>query len=267
MFGIPAVVPVIPTPHPSSAQSLNWWKDILYFDVPAPIVAALALRNMQVQTIPGAYAASPINFDYYPVTVNRWPTTEAGVPLNSAEALLEHMRLNLNQFVDPAAGEFSPYPSGRPESLPTDAALWPTPAPLGVVLHIELRVFNQSVLGNPDDASVVVSSKAPNHFQFSTLTTPADHGHPVSGHRRFGFGINSGPPVTFFAAGVDRLHSQFDYVNGRLTFGGGDKFWRSWQNGFARWVQTRTGDPSAAAIGAPISNRYDYADVVARYPR
>lgn len=63
-FGVLATVS--PTPAPTSGASLNWWKDILYFDVPWHINTALNLRNMRVQTIPGAFSQSPINFDYYP---------------------------------------------------------------------------------------------------------------------------------------------------------------------------------------------------------
>jgi hypothetical protein len=197
-----------------------------------------------------------VNLDFYPIRVSVMPVS-GGVTMQPTE-LLEFVRRNLNNFIDrsPNGATFSTY-----EPL-IDDPLW---VPLflqtgfvGAVLSIDIITFGI----NPDDGSVVLSEIAPDRWTFSTLRTPNDLNHPVSGNRQFGFSPGVAGEFIFYTRGADRLTTFIDELIGERVFAGGDNLWRSFQRRFAMFVNNNGG---LANIEPPLSNRYDWATVQASY--
>ena len=88
----------------------------------------------------------------------------------------------------------------------------------------------------------------------------------MSGNRMWGIVADRGRHVIFTMA-ADRLTTRADYVaewSTGVAFGSADALWRSMQAGIARFVSGRGG---AASVITPMSHRYDWAAVSARYRR
>jgi hypothetical protein len=198
----------------------------------------------------------PINLDYYPVRVSAMPAS-GGTTMHSAE-LLEFIRRNFNNFIDssPDGATFSTY-----EPL-VDAPLWLPPffqtGFVGATLSIDIMTFGL----NPDDGSVVLSEITSDHWIFSTLRTPNDLNHPVSGNRQFGFFPSVAGEFIFYTRGADRLTTFLDEIVGETVFSGADKLWRSFQKRFTAFVNNNGG---LATIEPPLSDRYDWPTVKASY--
>lgn len=201
----------------------------------------------------------PVNLDNYRVKILELPSRRG---LDSLPGLLSYVRLNINRFVDPGRARFSPYSAA-------DAARWRSSNPVGAVLHIDLgRDWGSA---NPEDGSVLCSSYSENHWIFSTVHTPADFYHPVSGNRQFGFYAFRGPSIDrtpyggsfIYTRAADRVSPSI--LNAQLAgtiFGGGHQTWLSFQRRLASYVNEVGGK---AAIVAPYSTRYPWAEFRKRH--
>ncbi|MDG4798155.1 peptidoglycan-binding domain-containing protein [Micromonospora sp. WMMD1082] len=250
----PTVVPP-PTPVPAS-PALQAWERLISFRPAGPMQAALNARfglfsaSRVVHAIEDA--KGPVNLDFYPVRVSAMPT-EGGSTM-TAEKLLEFVRRNFNNFVDgpPNGCVFQPY-----EPL-VDTAAWlppllPTAFP-GAVLSIDM--FSSGV--NVDDGAVVAAEVAADHWVFSTLWTPDDGGHPVSGNREFGYTAASAGEFVFYARGADRTTAALDSAMSTTVFGAAHQLWLSFQRRLAAFVN---GNGGLATIESPTSDRYDWPTV------
>jgi len=177
------------------------------------------------------------------------PTT-GGVPW-TPQQLLDHFRFNINQFVDNSIATFTPYNNGGVN----DAPLWQSSDPTGSLLHLNMAI----------NGSVVVSGynvSNPNHAQMivSTVRTPLDARHPVSGNRVFGIMASQTPGnYIFYTSAVDRVTTGFwDLLNdlGELTpiipsgFESADNLWRSLQTKMANFIVANGGKAgSTAGVG------------------
>lgn len=188
-------------------------------------------------------AGEDINIDYYSVIVDKLPR---GL---TAEQLLRHIRLNLNQFGDTTMGEFEPYSQ-------SDAKIWNSSNPVGAVVSIDLAL--------PDNASVVVSEA--NHYSwiFSAVATEGDGKHPISGNRRFGYFRWKGKYV-FFTRGADRattgLHQLATHVG---SFKAGERLWQEFQEQIAAYVNKQGG---RAKVGRMVSHRCAWEPIRRKYHR
>jgi hypothetical protein len=198
----------------------------------------------------------PINLDYYPVRIAAMPTS--GNITMQAGQLLEHLRRNLNLFLNntPDGCTFFPY------DPVIDTAAWLPPfletAFPGAVLTID--IFINRV--NFEDGSVVLSEITSDYWIFSTLYTPNDFNHPVSGNRQFGFVPTGAGEFLFYTRGADRVTTWIDDLNAERVFGGANQLWRSLQIKLAAFVNSNGG---LATIEPPISNRYDWGAVQGSY--
>ncbi|MFN3750456.1 MAG: S8 family serine peptidase [Thiobacillus sp.] len=190
-----------------------------------------------------------INLDHYPVLVTRMPSSGPSTP----EALLEAVRRDLNRFIETSIAEFAPYDA-------TEAAKWFSPRPLTSILHIDMKVWGGF---NIDDGSVLCSEAAADHWIFSTLWTPADAGHPVSGNREFGF-VRTVGGIVFYTRGADRLTSLMDRLAGDAAFNAAHALWSSFQSRLFAHVVAHGG---MGAILPPTSCRYDWPAVRAAHHR
>ena len=199
-----------------------------------------------VQTLENA-AGAVINLDQYGVAV-----PESGIPNGwTPEQYLEHIRTNINSFIDTDISRFEFYPGIQNENTK-----W-IEDPLGTLFSIQLVAQIDWL----DDGTVVTSSYSPNEWTFSTLYTPEDLWHPVSGHRRFGFTENGDGTVTFYTRGVDRIsndaHRLGNLISGGQVFDSADALWESLQEGIASDIGAQS------TISEPVTYRPDYDQVAA----
>ena len=209
------------------------------------------IDGFHIQNINNASGAK-VNCDYFPVHITKLP------PGTTADGLLEYFRLNINQFIDPSIGvSFSPYTDGSF----SDAAQLNNPyeQSIGALIHIKML----------DDGSVVESdywrstntNPQRNRFTFTTITSPLDYNHPVSGNREFGiFGDPAANDFTFYTMGVDRTSDwMFSLVNSKNTvFNGADALWTNIQKNMVKYINTNGGQ---AMQQVPIIARPNWDDV------
>lgn len=243
-----------------SCAEIEKWKNIAEHVPNQQVIDKLEFLNAQnnsnlfgigfdIQTLSGAFGAT-VNMDNFSVTVTELPN---GM---TAGQLLEEMRKNLNNFIDTDLSSFRPYdltPTGTNEN-----ALWNSSNPLGSIIHIDIP---------GDNASVVCSDYANDKWRFSTITSPADYLHPVSGTREFGYERNPDGSYNFYTRGVDRVTiglgdndhtgilSLGDILMTKLAFSGADNLWKTFQNGIEGFVNTNGG---YAFKNDPILHRPDY---------
>ncbi|MFI6959874.1 hypothetical protein ACIBJI_41230 [Nocardia sp. NPDC050408] len=252
------VAPPIPVPPPPSLQE---WADLISLRPSVPMQLALNDR-FQVFGRPTRVvhaledAVGPINLDFYPIRVEAMPTSEGATM--TAEDLLEMIRRNINMFIDgsPDGCNFDPLDPA------IDPAAWvplflPRGFP-GAVISIDM--FSNGF--NVDSGSVVAAEIAADHWTFSTVWTPGDGGHPVSGNRRFGFEPRSAGEFVFSTRGADRTTSQLDHQLAATVFGAAHQLWLSFQRRVAAFVNNNGG---RAHIEDPTSDRYDWPTVQATY--
>jgi hypothetical protein len=227
------------------------WEPLISFR-PSPPVQSLIKdvgHNWHIYHLEDA--EGDINLDYYPVTVKKMPVING--KLQTAETLLEYIRLNINQFVNTDIAEFSPYDKAEAET-------WRTKAATGSVIHIDMKTARGWL--NPDDGSVVVSEIAPDHWTFSTIWTLADMGHPVSGNRRFGFITEPDGGFTFYTRGADRATGKLDKAMSGTVFSAAHNLWLSLQQKIAAFVNSNSGQ---ATVGPAVSIRIPWPEIRATY--
>jgi hypothetical protein len=240
------------TPFPN----LIAWADLISLRPPAPMQKSLRTRfggsvldwtGHRLEAGQGA-----INLDYYPVRVTTLPSF-SGVSVTASQ-LLNIIRKTLNSKVDNNRAQFSAY------DATVDEPLWQSDTPLGAVVHIHIPAFGPVF----DDGSVVVTAHDANRWVFSTLWTPRDHGHPVSGNREFGFVANTDGSYTFYTRGADRTTGILDNLARDQVFAGADALWTSLQDGITSYINQNGG---TAVKESRHSERYPWPEVSAIYWR
>jgi hypothetical protein len=239
---------------PTSLPDLSAWEGLISFRPPHEVQRATVRTgpDWTIQRIEKAYG--DINLDYYSVSIARLP---AG--FSAPEALLSHIRVKLADFLDKEACEFTPYDEQ------VNGPKWRGPDPLSAVMHFNMTSLPLEVPANFEDGSVICSEIDANHWIFSTLWTPDDLDHPVSGNRLFGVSrTDQGWEV--FTRGADRISTwgnwTSNWVISDLVFRGGHRCWTSFQRRVREFVQSHDG---GAALGVTSSHRYRWSDVEAAY--
>jgi len=260
LFSPPKAQPQPPSQVPAP-PALQAWGQLISFRPPVSMQATL---NSRFGIFGGPVvhrledARGPINLDYYPVRISAMPL-EGGQTM-TAEQLLELVRRNFNNFVDsqPEGCTFHPYDPN------IDTAAWLPPfiqtAFPGAVVSIDM--FSNGF--NIESGSVVLSEVAADHWIFSTLWTPSDLGHPVTGNRQWGFVPVSAGEFIFFTRGADRTTARLDQQFSQTVFGSAHKLWLSFQRRLAAYVNNNGG---LAVVEPATSDRYDWFTVQATYHR
>jgi hypothetical protein len=221
------------------------YSDLVTFTPSADIVAKLTERHMDVQHIGDAYG--DVNFDFYSVLISQFPTIDGN--LSTPASLLQHVRTNFASFMDPSITSFGP------EEL-QDAVTWGAADSTGTVMRFGIN----ALWGATDNAAVVCAQSEPDNWIFTTLTTPRDWMHPVTGNRMFGIKRTDGGYV-FFTRGADRLTSVVDFgadwqpFSSLQVFAGGDQLWRAFLSRLLRWINSSGGK---ATVGTRFSRRYPW---------
>jgi Papain-like cysteine protease AvrRpt2 len=235
------------TPLPDTTA----WTSLKRFIVPAAIQTEIQSRGFVVQNLFDASMFSSFNFDYYSVVIDTMPRNgRRGRSLFTAESLLEYIRNNLNRFYDPGwatwvTDMFQPYEAG------IDDTKWNSRNPLGAVLFLDIW--------GPDNGAVVCSEKTANHWRFSTVRVTDNSarsywgspgGHPVSGHREFGFVSESGK-VILYTRGLDRMTGNLESLGAGFGFRQQRLLWETFQDKVVGFVNNNGG---VASIATPINH-------------
>jgi hypothetical protein len=198
------------------------YADLLAFAVPQAVLTTLDSRSMRVQRFDDAIG--DLNLDLYPVTVTKMPTVD-GVEMD-APALLRHVRLHIADFVDKTNSEFSPYST-------EDRDRWISDEPVGTVFKIDIVAL--------DNAAVVASLVEQDRWRFTTISTPETGGHPVSGHREWGYRISDANAHVFYTRGADRSTRAPETLLAPITFAGADNLWLGFQDRLASFINRHGG--------------------------
>lgn len=237
---------------------LSVWKNVLSFRPPKTVQRKVRDRgrNWAVHRIEDA--RGQVNLDYYSVHISRLPTID-GHQLTSQE-LLEHVRKNLNSFLNTGIAEFRPFDQ-------QEAKKWSGDSPLGTILLIDMKLQVPGVSLNPDDGCVIVSEAGRNQWIFSTIRAGGPLGaggmgavgHPVSGNRAFGIHATASGGHIFYIIAADRATRGFDeQFAERLIFPAADRLWKSMQEKAVAFINERGG---MATIGKAEAKRYDWEQV------
>ena len=208
--------------------------------------------DWRVQELEDARGAV-VNMDYFSVTVQ----LPEGM---SAAGLFDHVRRNLNDFVDTDISRFDYYPD-----LPDERERWLSNDPLSAIFSIKIYL-SRGGWGPRDDGSVIVSGYSPSNWTFTTIETPADWTHPVSGNREFGYWQSGKDSYTFYTRGVDRVTDLVDswvQSGGNLrdfdpAFDGGDALWDSFLESIREYVEDGGGK---ATINGNEGHRVDWNEL------
>ncbi|MDP3665846.1 MAG: hypothetical protein Q8R50_04130, partial [Sediminibacterium sp.] len=131
-------------------------------------------NTFKVQTISNAFGSS-VNCDYFPVHITSLPT---GMTVDN---FLEYFRTHINQFIDQSIGvSFSPYSDGSF----SDAAQFNLSYEQSIGALVHLNLINDGTVVESGYYRNATSVKS--RFTFSTISSPLDYAHPVSGNREFG---------------------------------------------------------------------------------
>jgi hypothetical protein len=257
---------------PDEKAKLKDWEDLLNFR-PREVKDALRKRfNGQYDPIyhPIEAGYGALNLDFYAVQITKLPSI-AGSEL-SQEQLVRYIRWNLGAMIDPSIARFTSYDS-------VDDQVWGSmDSALGAVMHFEIQT---GVMGGTDFAGVVAAEYATDHWIFSTLPTPRDDKHPVSGNRKFGCAVlragqtlsdvyqkagvsidnKNGDALYFYTRGADRCTRAIDYAasaTGDAVFAGGHACWLSLQQRVMAWIIKQGGQ---AIVAGNVSERWDWGAI------
>ena len=169
-------------------EYISQYLQLVNLRAPQNVLDRLHQINQQYLTSPNPqYVQSPtylqdindassavVNFDYFPIHITALPKTN-GVEW-TPQQLFEHFRLNWNSFIDNSIATFYPYQ----DAIVNDVNLWNSSNPLTALLHLNMV----------QDGSVIVThyNSTSNSAQLvvTTVRTPLDGLHPVSGNRAWG---------------------------------------------------------------------------------
>lgn len=257
------VPPLAPDPQAAGQPDLSAWGGLLSTR-PSD---ALQKKVIQLNTgAPGNWhfhhiesAWGPVNLDWYAVEIDLMPRRMPGDPTGTDRPvgrveLLQHIRRNLvvtDAIVNSLFSKFEAYDA-------TEGVAWAgTPADaLGALIHI-------GIPGN--SGTVMVTRSEDDNWTFSTVKSPRDQDHPVSGNRRFAIMVADDGKTYLFTLGSDRC-TDYRIASSPLLIEPvwffADKLWKSFQQRAADLVRSLGG---VANIVPPISKRHDWSHVVAGY--
>lgn len=215
-------------------HDINFWSELGSFQPNQTILDILAAAedgdedDFEIQLLQDA-GATRVNMDYFSINITQLP---AGY--NNIKDLFDHVRKDINIFVNPLMAIFTPITTD-------DMVLWASPDPWGALVSISIPL---------NDGTVVVSHTEYCCWIFSTVNAPwngnssnfaDDNIHPVSGNRQFGFLTNTDGSYTIYTKGVDRMQSIFAPLVQFLAYAGSDALWSSFQTKTTEFINSNGG--------------------------
>lgn len=251
---------------PPEPPDLSAWRALVNFVPGAWVTEAIRLRGDGWALLRIAEdGIGPVNLDLYEVVILKRPV---GSPFQDPPELLSAIRRILNALIDTTYAEFEPYASEDQEKWAKSR----TRDTVGAAVHIDM-------LG-PVNGTVLVSdaSVRPAYFRFTTVRSPMDPMHPVSGNREFGvrldgehwvvytrgadrFSNRAPAPELVVKIGAQQRYERLVSLAGEGGFSVADRLWRSFQTRVAEWIRRQGGE---ADVRPPISNRHDWVETQRR---
>lgn len=236
-------------------DQLPQWQTLVQHMLSQSLINKLATYNSSPQYIVNAEGAL-VNLDYFSIKVSTLPIKPGGGRYTAIE-FLDYVRKNLNSFLDNNVATFSPY-----NDL-IEKPLWESSNPFGAIMRFDIPVALGGLASQ--DGTVICSSNSTNEWTFTTVESPVDWNHPVSGHRQFGVVTNGDGTYTFFTRGVDRVTENFDltmadWFKTKTPFQGGDALWTSFQVKLEAFINNPT-NAGVAQKQNPVTARPDWEKV------
>jgi hypothetical protein len=189
-------------------------------------------------------ASSVVNCDFFPLKINQLPINNiTGIRFTPSQ-FLEFFRKKIDSFSTSAA-IFEPYNSGGFNDIIQNNK--DTVNSLGAVVHIDMTNDGSVILSGYQN-SYLPSNYQSHSFIFSTIVTPFDGYHPVSGNRKFGIYTDNSGGFTFYTMGVDRISKNifvagsnvFDFF-GNSGFEDADELWSGMQINMINYINSHGG--------------------------
>lgn len=190
---------------------------------------SLDFDTFNLQNLHQAYGAT-VNSDFFPVRITQMPTG-----MDNA-GLTEYFRTHINTFIT-GGTRFDPYNYDGVD----DRNLFNQPGNGSVGALVSINMLNNGTVIESDYQTA--SDKT--YFKFSTMTSPLDNNHPVSGNREFGVYNDPGRPGehTFYIMGVDRVSDWQFAVGNRMVdgFNIADNLWTDIQTQMIAYINSHGG--------------------------
>ena len=201
----------------------------------------------------------PINVDLYAVQIEQLPRSLPGdgagtsrtVTLGELCQFVRRNLLNDNVVVDSQFGSFQPYE-------PEDRRAWGGTASeaLGALISIAIPIYQSAVITTLSEDML---------WSFTTLHSPSEGSHHLSGNRQFGVVQTDDNRTLVYTMGAERCNN-YRYVQDPTlqedVWYRADRLWRSFQGKIEAIVSTHGGK---ATVLAPFSRRYDWPHVMSAY--
>jgi hypothetical protein len=218
--------------------------------------AGQAIGQKNVQDQGGWYpqikdsGVGDINMDNYELNINNLPINPATGQRYTPQGFFNYVRMNLFNFIHAGPATLEPYSAA-------DETKWRSYNPVGAALSFQSTF---------DDMTVVCTEYVLNStdmtWTFTTMRSPNDLGHPVSGHRQFGFKTNADGSYTFYTKGVDRLATWADYsvneAGGDFVFNQGDQLWKAMIENLQDDIEEKEGSVEDFDSEQEYGERYEY---------
>jgi hypothetical protein len=180
-----------------------------------------------------------VNMDYFSVDITQLPLNPETGQRFTLEGFFNYVRTNLDTFFENNSTEFGPYNDD-------EEAIWNSSNYLGAIMRFDIMV--QEIFGQEltQDGSVICSEQSLLGWTFTTIKSPEDWSHPVSGNREFGLQLDTDGSYNFFTRGVDRVADKEDVLIGSLpavptAFEGADELWNAFQDNLESFISTNDG--------------------------
>jgi hypothetical protein len=234
------------------------WENLLTFKVPSTITSSLNTRNMKVQYAHNEPYENILNVDRYMIRIFKFPTIDE-IEL-TPQTLCQYIRKSLLfklPYKIPLNGTVIPMFEMYADE---DKIKWDQEDCSGAVLGI--HIF-------PDNASVVVSRANATSWMFSTIETPDNGEHPVSGHREFYIQENDGE-WRFWIQGLDMFSTDVMGVSEpqEYAYKSAQILWISFQKIIENFINTNNGEAKIYVnqrMGVGFHNTIPWKDVFSKY--
>lgn len=232
------------------------WKRLNNFNVPQSVKNRINVLNFN--TGQNSFflhdinnAEGPIlNMDFFSVTVSQLPNKFlTNTRYTASEFFEEMMRKQLNSFLAGGPASFGAYNESERQK-------WMSSDYLGTIMRFDINAAMWGLI--TQDGSVIAIDQSPTRWIFSTIRTPLDYDHPVSGFREFGYYME-GNNYVFYTRGIDRITLKSDHFAGEYgpfqnAFEGADKLWTTFQNNLANHINSPV-NGGVAKINSPYKSR------------
>jgi len=258
------IPPFTPEPVAAGLPDLLAWADLMNFRPESTQQNKLLQLNIQdpekwfFHRLESGWGQ--INLDYYAVQINQMPTslpgdlpgTQRTTPV-TIEELFQFVRHNLltkDAVVNSFFTEFRPYG-------PLDETVWHSTASDALGALISIRIP-----GN--EGTVMATQSESTSWIFSTVNSPNDGSHPVSGNRRFGVFLADDEKIYVYTMGADRCTDRLIATTPavEIVWTGADQTWKSFQSKITDLIKNHGGIANAMQ---PISRRYDWPYIMSSY--